>query len=179
LTDLLECLAEKQEYRHIHLLAYSFGTLVALDNIFPAGGQPGARFAKLHTFITIGCPYDLIRLFWPQYFENRYGLPETPPRWLNIYSRMDILASNFRDDDQKGEAQIPLELLPELKLPACLPENIHYSVSQEPEKITFLNSLSPLNLLAHSGYWEHTFEAEITCFSPIIRRMYSGDAMLS
>lgn len=179
LTDLLAYLAEKQEYRQIHLLSYSFGTLVALDTLFPSGGQPGARFPKLHTFITIGCPFDIIRLFWPYYYNNRYALPETPQQWLNIYSRRDILASNFRNDYQEKEAEIELKFNPELNLLPRLPKNIPYRISSEPETITFLNSLNPLNLKAHSSYWEHAFESELTCFSAIIKKMYGDDAILN
>jgi hypothetical protein len=39
-SDLLEHIAEKSVYRHIHVVAYSFGSIVALDTLFPASRKP-------------------------------------------------------------------------------------------------------------------------------------------
>lgn len=178
LTELVEYLTKKQDYRHINLLCFSFGTLIALDNIFPAGRLPSPRFAKLHTIITIGCPYDLICLYWPQYFYKRFGLPNTPQKWLNVYSRNDILASNFRNDDKIGQAENLMEFSEELNLPPLAPENIHYSASQIPEQLKTIHYLNPFILQTHSMYWNQQFESELTCFGPIITRMYQDDPIL-
>jgi len=178
LTDLVEHLVEKQKYRQIHLLTYSFGTVVALDSIFPAERQPGTRFAQLHTLITIGCPYDLIRLFWPQYFQERHGLENVPQKWLNVYNRRDFLASNFRDDEAMGEADEPIDFAEHLHLTPRTPDNLHYSLTKEPEKLGFLEYLNPFLLQKHGIYWEPQFESELTCFSLIVTSMYEGDAIL-
>lgn len=100
-SALLEDICEQGQYERIHVLAYSFGSVVALDALFPILREPTTRFNKIDTLVTIGCPLDTIRLFWPQYFRERRKLRDVPKRWLNIYSRVDVLSSNFNNRDSE------------------------------------------------------------------------------
>ena len=76
---LLEHLAEKEEvrYRRLDVVAYSFGTIVAIDAFFPLQGRPSRVFQDVETLGTIRCPFDLVRTFWPGYLDNRYASMES------------------------------------------------------------------------------------------------------
>jgi len=58
MTAILDHIQTKG-YKNIHIIAYSFGSVLAIDNIFPAGGIPTERIKGIRTLATIGCPYDL------------------------------------------------------------------------------------------------------------------------
>ncbi|MEI8167547.1 MAG: hypothetical protein WCG26_14290, partial [Chloroflexales bacterium] len=117
LRDLLDYVVRKSEksekYDQIHIVAYSFGTIIALDALMPPqmgvyqtqGDGTRARFHKVDSITTIGSPFDFIRNFWPDYFLSRTKKP-IQTRWINIYAPDDIFGSNFRDDDQIGSAEI-------------------------------------------------------------------------
>lgn len=105
LVDLLIHIQRKGRrtpLRNVHVFAYSFGTIIALDALFPQVRPAGRRFRQIHTLVTIGCPFDLIRTFWWDYFDNRIG-GDAPKRWLNVYSPVDFLSSNFRNDGRIGK----------------------------------------------------------------------------
>jgi hypothetical protein len=178
LTDLLEHIAENRSYRHVHILAYSFGTVLALDQLYPTSWPPGPRFGQVHTFMTIGCPFDLIRLFWPNYFQSRFGLKGVPQRWLNVYAPMDVLGSNFRNDSNLAEATQTVGFLPDMELHPPIPENLPYPAGGDQQSIGFFGALTFVSLRAHAIYWETEFESESSCFSPLITRLYQGDQIL-
>ena len=106
-------------YERVHVMGYSFGSVVAIDSLYPFNQEPPVRFSAVHAFVTIACPFDLIRTYFKEYpgsptaanpanppvrpysyFENRCALPNAPKRWLNIYSLSDVMSSNFRDDER-------------------------------------------------------------------------------
>ena len=171
-SDLLEHVAEKGVYRHIHVVAYSFGSIVALDTLFPASRKPGERFRLVHTLVTIGCPFDFFRMFWPDYFQKRQAWPDRPERWFNLYSPVDVLASNFRDDDEDKPAEKGIALADGDRKP----ENIVYR--RGPDHISPLAALALAGLRAHTTYWEVEYESEVSCFTDIVLTMYAGDPLL-
>lgn len=179
LTDLVEQIAEKPDYENIHLIAYSFGTIVAIDTIFPLGRMPTERFNSLNTLVTIGCPFDLIRLVWPNYFARREGLANIPKRWLNVYSPVDIIASNFRNDNRNDEADKTIEpiniISPQQK---TKPENIIYSEGLDINDFSLIKWLTLMGIRAHTMYWEKTFQSEISCFDILIPKMYENSEFL-
>src|SRR5207247_5225157 len=60
LARLMQHLAErgKVKYSRVDLVAYSFGTIVALDALFPPRGQSVRTFSDIGRLVTIGCPFD-------------------------------------------------------------------------------------------------------------------------
>lgn len=172
-SDLLEYVAEKAKYRQIHIIAYSFGTIVALDTLFTSGRKLGERFKLISTLVTIGCPFDLIRMFWPAYFKSRQAWPDRPQKWLNVYSPMDALASNFRDDNEEKAAVFGLKLE---EGGDRKPENLVYR--HGPNDVSPMATLALQGLRAHTNYWELAYESEISCFTDIILSIYSGDLLL-
>ena len=163
-------------YRHIHLFSYSFGSIIALDALFPAGRSPGRPLRDIHTLVTIGCPFDFVRTFWSSYFDKRREYAKDhPARWLNVYSPLDVLASNFRNDSQIGDASISIraeELSANADAPA--PSNVRFHEGLDHSQLSFSDSLTLLGLRAHSMYWSSKAEVERNCFSELIPKMYNG-----
>ena len=62
LQDLVDKVAERRDVGHIHLLGYSFGSLVAIDTVYPHGSSPAPSLTIVDTLITIGSPFDLVRM---------------------------------------------------------------------------------------------------------------------
>lgn len=99
LAALLEYLAESEERpATIDVVGYSFGSIVAIDALFPCVQEPPPRLSTIDRLITIACPYDFVRSYWPDYFTRRFSRAGAPPDWVNFYAPSDVLASNFRDD---------------------------------------------------------------------------------
>lgn len=183
LVELLEHIVEKQtiKYRRIHILSYSFGTIIALDALFPKNRMPVGRFSKIDTLITIGCPFDLIRTYWSSYFENRQALSNIPRRWLNVYSPLDALSSNFRNDEKLEAAECPIRVQDNSL------ESTGQGTPLKPENIPYLEGgtvgsmldwLTLIGVRSHSGYWEGKDESEISCFYDVMSKMYEGDPLL-
>jgi len=177
-SDLLEHVAEKGVYRRIHIVAYSFGTIIALDNVFPPGRKPGERFKLVHTLVTIGCPFDLVRMFWPNYFQKRQTWPGVPHDWYNVYLPIDVLGSNFRDGDEPGPATKGIGLVEEKDDPERKPENLAYTRGLDHENLSPLAWLALIGLRAHANYWEPEYESEMSCFSDLTLKLYTGDPLL-
>jgi hypothetical protein len=179
LGQALDRIAEQEavNHRHIHILAYSFGSIMALDGMFQTQ-EPPRSFELVHTLITVGCPYDFVRFLWPKYFANRKSRPGKPERWINVYTPIDFLGSRFRNDQEGTEPQ--LEAVKELGIfeQERLPENISFG---EPEKqrLGIIATLFLASFQAHATYWSPHSIAAQSCFDPIVRHMYGGDAVLS
>jgi hypothetical protein len=185
LTALLEHIAEKEStpYRNIHIIAFSFGTIVALDALFPTGRIPEERFKKIEGLVTIGCPFDLVRTFWDEYFSDRKALPDVPGMWLNVFSPVDVLGSNFRDDDHVNKKpdqgiRVKRDEAPEQPPRNLVPENIPYLEAINPKTLQWLDWALLIGLRAHSMYWGKEYESESNCFNQVIARLYQGDDAL-
>jgi len=171
-TRLLESLLESgNDYARVHVLGYSFGSIVAIDCVFQR--QPPPRhYRRLRSLVTVGSPYDLVRSFWPGYFEGRRGADEGIERWLNVFSPDDVLSSNFRDD--AGEAN-RAEFGVVTAAGEVKPENIVFDwVARKrkymPERLVRFTQL-------HLAYWGADANAR-TFMDEVVRGVYGGDEML-
>lgn len=123
--------------------------------------------------VTIGCPFDIVRTFWPRYFKDRERLEGTPKQWINIYSPIDVLGSNFRDDSETKEATAGIEFLQEgLR---AIPANVPYGVGP---RVGWRHVLTMNGLRAHGFYWQHQDDVEVSAFAPLIESVYSGSTVL-
>ena len=122
ITNILAHVLRKQDgegkdswYRRVDVIAYSFGSVITLDALFPFADQSSVPCRHVHTLFTVGCPFDIIRTYWADYFDDRHPGEMPKTRWLNVYSPKDILGSNFRNDDKPGqpEKKIGIECKPE------------------------------------------------------------------
>jgi hypothetical protein len=74
---------------------------------------------------------------------------------------VDVLASNFRDDDKYEAAEEGITLSGGDRKP----ENIIYR--RGPDHISPLAALALAGLRAHTTYWEPEYESEVSCFTDI------------
>jgi hypothetical protein len=193
LEALLERTAELEgvEYGRTHIVAYSFGSLIAIDALFRLGAEaPPTRFRRIHTFITIGCPFDLIRTYWPSYFRRRTAAapdpdqPSPPARWMNIYSPLDVLGSNFRNDGKDAPADQGVQLIGEDPAPATWPikkpdDNVAYGAGPESaESLRVRDYLMFVGFRVHGFYWNREDEPSTDCFSRVVEALYKDQPPL-
>jgi hypothetical protein len=174
---LLEHLLEKQpQYRRIHLIAFSFGSLLAIDFLFPKE-EFGRRVERVQNLVTIGCPFDIVRTYSPDYFTDRTGNYEvTFENWLNVFHPTDLLASNFRNTDDDGkEAQEGVYLATSVLLK---PDNLVFDQHFVPEEFSWINLLLVKGFRMHTSYWNGPDENEISCFDYILPSLFKGDPVL-
>lgn len=72
LDQLMEYIAENEDKPEVHFHTYSFGSLVAIDYLFPYGHEcTGNTLERTAGLITIGSPYDFINSYYPNYYMER------------------------------------------------------------------------------------------------------------
>lgn len=109
IQTLVDTIAHRSEVDSVHLVGYSFGALVAMEAVYPQGGSPAPTLSLVKTLVTIGSPFDLVRMVRPSYSEGRTFTEGVDPKWVNIYQPIDVLGSNFRDDTESAAATTGLE----------------------------------------------------------------------
>jgi len=91
LRDLIDWMRDQRDgadrkYRRIDVAGYSMGSILSFNALFPTGAvDPGGPIAAVQTLVTIGSPFDAVRLIRPRYFRGRSWLPDHPAKWLNVY----------------------------------------------------------------------------------------------
>jgi len=171
---LLERASERlDEVDRIHIVGFSFGSLVAIDTVFPASRAPTARMARVKSLATIGCPFDLVRMLQPRYFEDRFAAADADRPWINIYDPIDVLGSNFRNDSEHGPATEGVKITSpvDTKRPGA---NIPWNPGQ---RLTLVSGLMLASLQAHGQYWGPNPLAE-TALGPLVTELFSGTPVL-
>jgi hypothetical protein len=142
----IDALADEGYQGKIHVLAYSFGSLVVLDDLVPDDGtslHPRDPATKITSLVTVGCPYDITMVYFPRHYTNRRPRrPELP--WRNIFIASDVLGSNFvedKDDTKEGEAEVL----------GMKVNSVRYLLS---EKLTWFGLLRQVGLRQHTKYWD-------------------------
>lgn len=171
---------QKKGYQNIHIIAYSFGSVLALDNICPAGRMPAERMRSISTLATVGCPYDLIRVFWPEYFTERFVGSKAIENWINVYSPIDVLGSNFRGDSAIADPEIKDAILSgNNKESLLLPRtSLAWATARPMKGLSWPEFFALVGLKAHNSYWEQKYESEYTAFSLIVSEIYKDNAIL-
>lgn len=165
LDHLYEYIANKERDAEIHIHSYSFGTLIALDYLYAYKAKlTGNTLNRTKGLITIGTPYDFINTYYPNYYNFRGNEIEAMGlQWINVYSIIDALASNFRNDGQAGVADYGI----------CnnglMPFNIDYEVVVT-SSFGFFNYITLTNLKVHGMYWSETITGK-SCLDPIYMKM--------
>jgi len=179
LTRFVDHLDEQTNvrYRNVHILAYSFGSVIALDALFPQESELPKRMERIDTLVTIGCPADFIRTYWPKYFQERRGILNTPKRWLNVYNDSDVLGSNFLDAPGPGTSQnetAGINSGGKLRRPNEA-DNIKFG----PSVHSFGEWVRFIGFRVHSKYWDRQSVNAASCFEPIVERLYKGDVAIT
>lgn len=164
LDQLVEYITEHETNAEIHIHAYSFGSLIAIDYLFPFGTTPsGNKLDRMKALITIGTPFDFISTYYENYYSERSTIMESKVSWLNVYSIADALASNFRKDELSGAAQYGLTSQ------HVIPINVNYEVVKI-NQYNLSSFISLNSLKAHGMYWSSTTSGA-SCLHPIYLKM--------
>jgi hypothetical protein len=172
---------EAKGYQNLHVIAYSFGSILALDCFFPANQKPSERVRGVNNLITVGCPFDLIRVFWPLYYADRQSLADLSRNWINLYSPIDVFGSNFRNDAEllPPDTDSAFSLNGSEGLHLCPSQNIVWTAGRSKKGLTTLELLALVGLEAHQSYWGYQNEGENTVFTMIISELYGGTQFLA
>jgi hypothetical protein len=172
---------EAKGYQNLHVIAYSFGSILALDCFFPANQMPAERVKGIGKLVTVGCPFDLIRVFWPQYYADRQSPDNLSDHWINIYSPIDIFGSNFRNDAEllPPEKDTAFRLSGSASKLLCPAQNIVWTSGRSKKGLTTLELLALVGLEAHESYWGNQYESESTAFTMIVSELYAGTEFLA
>jgi pimeloyl-ACP methyl ester carboxylesterase len=178
-NDLLEHILEQFPQR-IDVISYSMGSLVALDALFPDANAPNHRTSLVSTITTIGCPFDLVRTFWPSYFLGR-AVPHKSPEWLNVFSPVDLLGSNFANEDGIGASVTAGINAASTKCADSLrkeggrrlnpAKNLLYDHAGR-RSMSLMNALLFGAYIAHSQYWIHGDHGAESCFGVLVPQLY-------
>jgi hypothetical protein len=179
-SALLEHIHEKAnedlQYHQIHVVAFSFGSIVAIDSLFSI--YPiSDRLNRIHTLVSIGSPFDIIRTYFPDYFVNRCAKPEIPARWFNIYESADVLGSNFLDEGKQGQSTPHGILIDSGE--ERIPESIRFGKLRKLEDYSLFEQLALVGLQSHTRYWVRGSVTDVNCFDLVVRKIYQNTAVLA
>jgi hypothetical protein len=180
-TTMIERLSEEHPEQQITVIAYSFGSIVTLDALFPTTIGPPRSFDQVVTLVTVGSPYDFVCAIRPNWKDGRHR-PQTPPKWINIYSTIDLMGSNYRKDTEgpgaeKGLAPVKADPGAEPPDDVVMPDaNEPWDMHIEPR---WNNLFEFQGFTSHGMYWGEDDEDDNGVFSLIVQRLYAGTPLLS
>jgi hypothetical protein len=173
--ELLEALSEGEgRYSRKAMLTYSFGSIVALD-VFCTPDETRARcLDDVDTLVTIGSPYDFILTYWPNYFSKRNRAQRPPPTWINVYSPVDVLASQFckTTDAREGGELLEDSYGKDGKLAFPPTFEVAFRENFPGEQLSWGSAFLMLGMRAHSMYWSRVEDQERNCFGLIVPRLF-------
>jgi len=107
LSRLIEEMRRLNQYDAIHIVSYSFGSIIAIDALYPVGGNRDVQYEYVKRVVTVGCPFDMVRTYLPDYYSSLRKSPDDDPyvrtfRWTNIYVPFDVFGSNFEDANKSS-----------------------------------------------------------------------------
>lgn len=148
-SNLVEKISEKETaYTSFEVHAFSFGSVVAIDALYPSNAQQAdlRTSTEITRFVTVGCPVDFIRVYYPNYFSGRKLVCTGIQDWYNVNCEVDVLSSNFRNDNKKEDGD-----------PAVVPggadvKNITYEVTPY-KNVSWVDYLFLLGFKSHKMYW--------------------------
>lgn len=164
LDALIEYIVENDENPNIHLHTYSFGSVIALDALFPLGNEPSANIQNnINLLITVAAPYEFINNYYPNFYRKRINVMSEKIEWINVYSTMDAFASNFRKDNKVGEAKYGIMGRKEV------PINLNYEIARR-EKYNIFSFLTLKHITMHKSYWDDSKSGQ-SCTRLIFNKM--------
>lgn len=164
LDALVEYIVENEENPTIHLHTYSFGSIIALDALFPIGTEPCTNIQNnIKLLITVGAPYEFIDSYYPNFYSERTDKMSEKIEWINVYSTMDAFSSNFRKDNSAGKAQYGIMGKKEV------PINLNYEIARG-EKYNPFSFLTLKHITMHKSYWDDSKSGQ-SCTRLIFTKM--------
>ncbi len=174
IQGLVDKINRRPEIGNVHLVGYSFGALAVLDTVYPTSSAGIGRMQQVRTIVTVGCPFDLVRMLRPSYAADRGTATDGIPRWVNIYAPIDVLASNFSDGDRvTDQPQTGIEPLSgQVRKPD---ENIAWNRDLT---LSVPNFLMLRSLQVHGEYWDGNNSAR-TALGDVMNMLYQGTPALN
>jgi hypothetical protein len=183
---------EKVTYDRVDVVAYSFGSIIALDALFPPKGRSVHTFSVVDELVTIGCPFDFVRTYWPNYFddrddreqddnENRQNDTEKRKKgepldwWQNIYLPIDVLSSNFRNDSEADDSSVGI---PTHRPYPGKPRNFVYGEPSIADDRGFADFIILQGLRSHDFYWGSEASSDLGVFPVIVKHLFKGERVL-
>ena len=168
---LINYITEKETDCKIHIHAYSFGSILAIDYIHPFGNKVSkdADFF-CEALITIGTPFEFIKSYYPQFYNDRNTELGNKICWINVYSIADALGTNFRNDLTIGNAQFGISN------DSSKPTNINYEVVSA-HKSGIIDFFTLYNVKVHGMYWDAKTEGQ-SCLRLVYEEMISQKLIL-
>lgn len=165
IDKLMEFIAEKDgDDVEITFHSYSYGSIVAIDYLFPYGIPVSGRLKKnARGLVTIGCPFDFIHTYFPGFFDQRDPALSTAITWINVYSLNDALGSNFRKRATVGEAEYSIAE------GVAKPINYNYEVANIRMNL-FLQLVTLYSVKAHTCYWDQEDDGQ-SCLRLVVSGM--------
>lgn len=144
LDKLVDYIVQHEVNEKIHFHTYSFGSVIALDTLFPMDAEPPKNIQnRVNLLVTIGAPYEFINNYYPNFYKNRNDIMTKKTQWINVYSLLDAFASNFRYDNKAGEANYGILNKQEI------PININYETNRN-----VFDFLALKQIYMHESYWD-------------------------
>jgi hypothetical protein len=89
-----------------------------------------------------------------------------------MYNPIDLLGSNFRNNEEINEAETGIELQADNQKVTLKPENLVIDRSLYINGLSLVNLFCLRGLKVHSCYWDPDDKAEISCFDKIVEKLY-------
>lgn len=166
LDQLIEHIAENEPNSEIHFHTYSFGSILAIDALFPiAKIPPSDNIQKLtKLIITTGNPFEFINAYYPSFYNNRCDVMKNI-KWLNVYSIADVFSTNYRRDGKRGDAEYGIKDI------TLIPENINYEITSDRSGLIAFFSLSSIKM--HKCYWDSSTIGQ-SCMKVILPKLLNN-----
>jgi hypothetical protein len=168
---LVDYISENEKDCKIHFHTYSFGSIIAIDYIYPFGNKV-SRNSELfcEAIITIGSPFEFVNSYYPQFYQSRKTELGDKLHWLNVYSIADALATNFRNDSKIGDAKFGI------KKTSKKPTNLNYEVTTL-NKGSVIDFFMLYSIKAHGMYWDDKIEGQ-SCLRLVFDEMNKRNLIL-
>ncbi len=173
IQGLVDKINRRPEVQNIHLLGYSFGALAVLDTVYPTSSGRAGGMQQVRTIVTMGCPFDMVRMMRPSYARGRGTATDSAPRWVNVYAPLDLLASNFSDsNDVTDKATTGVRLVNH----ATRMPDVNLAWNRD-LTLNAINFLMLRSLVVHAEYWDATPEAR-TALGEVMAELYRGTTVM-
>lgn len=141
LDALIEYIAENEPESKIELHTYSFGSIIAMDALFPIRNLVSKNtIERINLLITVGAPFEFVKNFYPNFYDSRNDEMTEKLTWINVYSNMDAFASSFQN--KKGiinDKEIPI--------------NLNYEIARK-DTFNLFSFLTLKHIRMHQSYWD-------------------------
>ena len=176
--DHVEKLLESgHRYSRVALMGYSFGSIVALDVLFPADNIRARRLDRVDTLVTIGAPVAFIMTYWPRYFADRGGNHAALRSWVNVFSPVDVLATEFNPaPPERGEVVLhPCHGTRDSLRRG--PDHEHaFREGAAESGLTWFGTVLLLGIRAHEMYWSPEDAHERNCLHLVVSDLFPSEA---